>query len=146
MRALGRRDRYKKRARLTTGRDLGHGTRRIGPHRAPPYGARWADEDTAVAVDDRGLRGAGRTPVPLAVGDGPTAALGAHGGRVDRLVLALDGPPLLRAGGHVLATSTAAVAARFVANVFATAGPIEVASAYGAVQPELTWPIRTRCG
>jgi hypothetical protein len=91
---------------------------------------RWADEDAAAAVADRGLVARAVARAALATVDGgPAAALGVHGGIIVRRVRALDGPPV-DAGGSVLVTSAAAVAACLVACGVATAGFIEVAHAW----------------
>jgi Zn-dependent protease with chaperone function len=91
---------------------------------------RWADEDAAAAVADRGLVARAVARAALATVDGgPSAALGVHGGAIVRRVRALDGPPV-NSGGPVRLTAAAVVAACLAASGVATVGFVEVARAW----------------
>jgi Zn-dependent protease with chaperone function len=91
---------------------------------------RWADEEAATAVADRGLvaRAVARAALATA-GTGPAGALGVHGGVIVRRVRALDRPPA-RSDGRVLAAATMAVLACLVAGAAATEDFVELARAW----------------
>lgn len=82
---------------------------------------RWADEEAATAVADRGLvaRAVARAALATA-GEPPTPALGVNGGAVVRRVSALRRPPTPHGGLPLLAAALAAAALCLLAGGDAT--------------------------
>jgi Zn-dependent protease with chaperone function len=93
---------------------------------------RWADEDAAQAVGDRGLVARTVARAALAtVGQppAPTSALGVHGGVIVRRVSALKRPPA-RSGRRLLVTAAVAAAVGLLAALDATTAFVDVVRAW----------------
>jgi Zn-dependent protease with chaperone function len=92
---------------------------------------RWADEEAASVVDDRGLVARAVARAALATAGEPfTAALGVHGGVIVRRVGALRRPPARGGGVVLLAAALAAAACCLVAGADATTDFVELLRAW----------------
>jgi Zn-dependent protease with chaperone function len=110
----------------------------VNPLLVPSRGAvtylveRWADEEAAAVVDDRGLVARAVARAALATAAQPSAAaLGVHGGVIVRRVSALRRPPAAATGGLVLlAAALAAITVCLLAGGDATTDFVEVFQAW----------------
>jgi Zn-dependent protease with chaperone function len=93
---------------------------------------RWADEEAAAVVDDRGLVARAVARAALATAGQPsTVALGVHGGVIARRVSALRRPPAGGEGGVLLLAALAAVTVCLLAGGDATTDFVEIVRSWG---------------
>jgi hypothetical protein len=90
---------------------------------------RWADEDAATVVGDRGLVARAVARAALGVPPPGVSGLGLHGGVVVRRVRALRRPPAGNAG-RLLAASATAIALGLFAGSHATSDFVEMLRAW----------------